>query len=114
VRYVIVLVMLALHPFNMIAENRTVSRKTRRDGKLEISPSAASVIAAFGDDFQLETDGIAARARLIGMPCTCSKATSAGSHVHYFVESESLKLLAAEAVVRVEIEKGTRTVRVGS
>ena len=98
----------------MIAENRTVSRKTRRDGKLEISPSAASVIAAFGDDFQLETDGIAARGRLIGMPCTCSKATSNGSHVHYFVESESLKLLAPAAVVRVEIEKGTQTVRVGT
>jgi hypothetical protein len=97
----------------MIHENRTVSRKTPRDGKLEISPSAASVIAGFGIEFDLEADGRPARARLVGMPCTCAKATVAGAHVHYFLESEPLKGLPADSVVRVEIEQTLKRVRVG-
>jgi hypothetical protein len=97
----------------MIHENRTVSRKTPRDGKLEISPSAAAVVAGFGTEFELETDGQAARGRLVGMPCTCSKATASGAHVHYFLESEPLKGLPPDAVVRVEIERSTKRVRVG-
>ena len=97
----------------MIQENRTVSRKTPRDGKLEISPSAASVVAGFGTEFDLEADGRPARARLVGMPCTCTKAPASGAHVHYFLESEPLKGLPPDSVVRVEIERSTKRVRVG-
>jgi hypothetical protein len=96
----------------MIHESRTVSRKTPRDGKLEISPTAASVVAGFGTEFDLETDGLASRARLIGLPCTCTKAAASGAHVHFFLESEPLKSLAPESVVRVEIEKDAKRVRV--
>jgi hypothetical protein len=97
----------------MIRENRTVSRKTPRDGKLEISPVAASVVAAFGHEFDLETADGPARARLVGMPCTCAKATAQGAHVHYFLESEPLKSLTPESVVSIEIEEGERRVRIG-
>jgi hypothetical protein len=97
----------------MIHENRTVSRKTPNDGKLEISPVAASVVAAFGHEFDIEASGQPARARLVGMPCTCRKANAEGAHVHYFLESEPLKELTPESVVRVEIEEGERRVRIG-
>jgi hypothetical protein len=97
----------------MIHENRTVSRKTPRDGKLEISPSAASVVAGFGTEFDLEADGRPARGRLVGMPCTCTKAPASGAHVHYFLESEPLKGLPPDSIVRVEIERSTKRVRVG-
>ena len=98
----------------MIHENRTVSRKTPRDGKLEISPTAASVVAGFGNEFDLETGGRAARARLIGLPCMCTNAAADGAHVHFFLESEPLKGLAPETVVRVEIETDAKRVRVGA
>ena len=97
----------------MIRENRTVSRKTPSDGKLEISPVAASVVAAFGHDFEIETGDGPARARLVGMPCTCRKANASGAHVHYFLESETLRSLTPESVVRIEIEEGEQRVRVG-
>ena len=97
----------------MIQENRTVSRKTPRDGKLEISPVAASVLAGFGKEFEIETGGRPARARLVGMPCTCEKAKAQGAHVHYFLESEPLKSLTPESVVCVEIEESDQRVRIG-
>jgi hypothetical protein len=48
------------------------------------------------------------------LPCTCTKAAATGAHVHFFLESEPLKGLAPETVVRVEIETDAKRVRVGA
>jgi hypothetical protein len=48
----------------MLLDERTVSRKTPLDGRLEISAAAADRLAALGDDFALVSAGRAGRGRL--------------------------------------------------
>jgi hypothetical protein len=96
----------------MTPEHRTVSRKTPQDGKLEVSPSTAAALVALGDEFPLDCLGARSRGRLVAMPCTCEKANANGAHVHYFVESDSLRTLVPETVVQVEIETEARSVRI--
>jgi hypothetical protein len=85
-------------------EQRTVSRKTPLDGKLEISAAAAARLQLLGSSFELHTDGHDARARLVELACTCAKGGSAGQHLHHFVESDALRSLEAGTEVRVEID----------
>ena len=94
-----------------LLERRTVSRKTPRDGRLEITPESAERLAALGDDFALASGGTAGRARLHTMPCGCAKGASSG-HVHHFVESPLLMALVPETSVLIELEEATETVRV--
>lgn len=99
----------------MLLEQRTVSRKTPRDGRLEITPESFARLAALGgDDFAISSGGVAGRARLHSMPCGCAKGAASG-HVHHFVESPLLARLAPETIVGVELEDaadGSPAVRV--
>ena len=99
----------------MLLERRTVSRKTPRDGRLEISAESAARLAALADDFAVTTGGAMGRGRLEAMPCGCAKGAG-GGHVHHFVESPLLMALVPESTVVVELDEsgGAPTVRVAA
>jgi hypothetical protein len=88
----------------VLIEQRTVSRKTPLDGKLEISARAAERLAALGATFPVRTPSDEGTARLHEMSCTCAKGTSGGQHLHHFVESDVLRTLEPGIDVRVEID----------
>ena len=95
----------------MLIDERTVSRKTPLDGRLEISEAAAERLAALGDGFALASAGRDGRGRLASLACTCAKG-SGGGHVHHFIESPLLAALAPESAVRVELDERSGAVRV--
>lgn len=88
----------------MFVEQRTVSRKTPEDGKLEISAAAAARMHALGASFPLRTATGEGSARVIEMSCTCTKAGDSGQHQHHFIESELLRALEANTDVRVTLD----------
>jgi hypothetical protein len=88
----------------MLIEQRTVSRKTPLDGRLEISESSAERLGLLGETFSVRTAHGSGRARLQAMTCTCAKSDSRGEHVHHFVESELLRALEPGASVRIELD----------
>lgn len=93
----------------MLLERRAVSRKTPRDGRLEITPESFARLAALGrDDFAISSGGVVGRARLHSMPCGCAKGATSG-HVHHFVESPLLARLVPETVVLIELDDGDVT-----
>ena len=83
-------------------ERRTVSRKTPGDGKLEITKVAARTLEALGDRFTVTVDTRHGDGRLGTMPCTCRGDDA--PHVHYFVESELLRTLAAGTEVDLKLD----------
>ena len=95
----------------MLLERRTVSRKTPRDGRLEISAGSAERLAALGREFAVATGGVTGRGRLEAMPCGCAKGAG-GGHVHHFVESPLLTSLVPESTVLVELDEASDTIRV--
>jgi hypothetical protein len=88
----------------VLIEHRTVSRKTPRDGRLEISESTAAHLETLGETFQVRTAHGEGAARLHAMTCTCAKSGSAGQHVHHFVESDVLRALEPGELVRIELD----------
>lgn len=97
----------------MLLEERTVSRKTPLDGRLEISVETARRLGPLGPDIRLASGGRQGVARLHAMACTCAKG-AAGSHVHHFLESPLLRTLAPESTARVELDETGGSVRVTS
>jgi hypothetical protein len=87
-------------------ERRTVSRKTPGDGKLEITKVAARRLEALGTEFPLAVDARRGRGSLGTMPCTCRGGDK--PHVHYFVESDLLRSLAAGSEVDLFLDDGGR------
>jgi hypothetical protein len=88
----------------MLIEQRTVSRKTPLDGRLEISAATAARLEALGESFPLRTAAGQGRASLHEMSCTCTKAAASGEHQHHFIESDLLRALAPNTEVRVELD----------
>jgi hypothetical protein len=95
----------------MLLEQRSVSRKTPLDGKLEISPAAAARIAPLGAEFPLAHAGREGRGRLYAMECTCTRAAGE-RHVHHFVESPLLMALVPGTDVRVELDEQRPALRI--
>ena len=87
-------------------ERRTVSRKTPGDGKLEITKVAAERLEPLGSEFPLAVDNKRGRGSLGSMPCTCRGGDK--PHVHYFVESDLLRSLAAGSEVDLFLDDGRR------
>lgn len=85
-------------------ERRTVSRKTPGDGKLEITKFAAQRLESLGSEFPLAVDAQRGRGSLGAMPCTCRGGDK--PHVHYFVESDLLRALAAGSEVDLFLDDG--------
>jgi hypothetical protein len=83
----------------MFLERRTVSRKTAKDGRLEITKRAAERITGA---FDVELSGARSPASLGTMECTCRGADN--PHVHYFVESPVLQQLSAGAEVDLHLD----------
>lgn len=74
-------------------EHRTVSPKTPADGKLEITKVAAGRLESLGSRFPVVVDDRHGDGALATMPCTCRGHDK--PHVHYFVESDLFRSLAA-------------------
>ena len=87
-------------------ERRTVSRKTPGDGKLEITKVAAGRLEPLGTEFPLAVDDERGRGSLASRPCTCRGGDK--PHVHYFVESDLLRSLAAGSEVDLFLDDGGR------
>ena len=88
----------------MHVDRRTVSRKTPRDGKLEISEGAASQLATLGPDIPVEWNAKAGRAMISHFTCTCGKGD--GQHEHHFLESPLLTSLPVGAEVDLIVRAG--------
>ena len=82
-----------------LLETRTVSRKTPRDGRLEITrPTALRLQQTVGDgEMALDLDGIVGVARLDTYECTCRGPDE--RHVHYFLQSDLFRGLVPESRV---------------
>ena len=89
----------------MHLDRRTVSRKTPRDGKLEISPGAAARLGEIGPDLRAEWSGSSGPATLASMSCTCGGAGA--THDHYFLESAVLRTLPVGQEVDLALESST-------
>ncbi|MGH7470789.1 MAG: hypothetical protein ACRENP_22815 [Longimicrobiales bacterium] len=87
----------------MFLERRTVSRKTAGDGRLEITKQAALVIEPLGQTLTVELAGETVQASLGTMACTCRGAEN--PHVHYFLQCDRFKSLAAQSVVDLELDR---------
>jgi hypothetical protein len=74
-----------------VLERRTVSRKTARDGKHEISADTAARLRALSSPLPVTVDGVADRATVAAMPCTCRPE----AHEHWFIEAPALRSLEA-------------------
>lgn len=88
----------------MLVLKTVVSRKTPRDGRLEIPSSLADRLASAESPLVLSIGGFEQAAQVEAMPCTCAKSATTGKHVHHFLSSEILKSLPAEANVNVEVD----------
>jgi hypothetical protein len=94
----------------MHLERRTVSRKTSKDGRLEITKRAAEEFSALTDSFDVDLSGARSPASLGTMECTCRGADN--PHVHYFIQSPALQRLAAGDEVDLDLDVVTRVVRI--
>lgn len=98
----------------MLIMRAVVSRKTPRDGRLEITSSLADRLLALQSPLMVSVGGAEEHAQVEEMPCTCSKASSTGQHVHHFLASELLKSLTPETNVRVEVDVDRAQVHIES
>jgi hypothetical protein len=85
----------------MFLERRTVSRKTPRDGRLEITGAAAARLAHGGATLRIEVAGRSAPATVDTMTCTCRGGEH--PHEHYFVQSQLLKELTVGSEVDLTV-----------
>ena len=85
-----------------LIEQRTVSRKTPGDGKLEVTKVAAATLESLGPAFRVLVDDRPGDARLGTMPCTCRGDDM--PHVHYFVESDLFRSLQAGSTVDLVLD----------
>ena len=85
-----------------LLEQRTVSRKTPGDGKLEVTKPAAASMESLGAEFGVAVGDRSGAARLGSMPCTCRGGDQ--PHVHYFVESDLFRSLTAGESVTLFVD----------
>jgi hypothetical protein len=83
-------------------EQRTISRKTPGDGKVEITKVAAGHLESLGQSFAVRVDDAEDRATLGEMPCTCRGKDA--PHVHYFVESDLFRSLVPGSTVELLVD----------
>jgi hypothetical protein len=83
-------------------EQRTISRKTPGDGKVEITKVAAGRLESLGQAFPVRVSDADGHARLGEMPCTCRGKEA--PHVHYFVESELFRSLTPGSTVELLVD----------
>ena len=89
-----------------LLETRTVSRKTARDGKHEISPDTAARLRALPTPLHVVVDGRPDRGTVASMSCTCRPE----AHEHWFLESPALRSLEAGRHAATSIAADGRTI----
>jgi hypothetical protein len=94
----------------MLIENRTISRKTPLDGKLEITKRAAERLMKFGERIRVDVGGRHATVALSTYDCTCRGTDK--PHVHYFIESPVFKKLEPGSEVRLDWDEENETLAV--
>lgn len=94
-----------------VLERRAVSRKTARDGKHEISPGLAARLRMLADKLDVIVDGVADRASIASMPCTCQ---GAEAHEHWFLEANALRGMEAGREARVALGDDGRTLEIST
>ena len=88
----------------MLIVRTVVSRKTPRDGRLEIPESLASRLLSLELPLSISLGDDEHDVAVEEMPCTCSKALQGGQHVHHFLASDVLKGLTPETNVSVAVD----------
>ena len=83
-------------------ERTTVSRKTPRDGRLEIFPATGSRLRNAGPALRVIVGDAAAAATVESMPCGCNK--GAAGHAHTFLTADILRQLRPESTVSVSLD----------
>jgi hypothetical protein len=96
----------------VLLERRTVSRKTPRDGRLELTKPAAQRLEQLGGTLDLSVGDEGGTAIVSSFECTCRGPDK--RHLHYFLESDLLKALPPESVVLVELDEESRRIVVRS
>lgn len=86
----------------MLLQWCTVSRKTPRDGRLEITDRSARALAALPMPLRVRWRDATGDGALDSMECGCRG--SEHRHVHWFIRSELLKALAPESRVQVDYD----------
>jgi hypothetical protein len=89
-----------------LLERRTVSRKTARDGKHEISADTAARLRALPPPLEVIVDGVADKATVVAMPCTCRPE----AHEHWFIEAGALRSLEAGRVATTSLASNGLTI----
>jgi hypothetical protein len=89
-----------------VLERRTVSGTTARDGKHEISADTAARLCTLASPFDVVVDGVADRATLVPMPCTCRPE----AHEHWFIEAGALRSLPEGREATTSFTSDGRTV----
>ena len=92
-------------------ERRAVSRKTARDGKHEISADLAARLRRLATTLDVIVDGVADRASIESMPCTCQ---GPEAHEHWFLESNALRTMEAGREARVALGNDGRTLEIST
>jgi hypothetical protein len=93
-----------------LLEHRTVSRKTARDGKHEVSVETAARLRALSLPFDVIVDGVPDRGTLVTMACTCRPE----AHEHWFIEAHALRSLEAGREATTSVSPDGRTVEIRS
>ena len=90
----------------MLLEIREVSRKTPRDGRLEVTETTARRLAPFGATVAVDVGTQRGEASLESLACRCAKGEGGGSHTHHFLQSSLFHSLRAGETVVLELLAG--------
>ncbi len=94
----------------MLLEVREVSRKTARDGRLEVTEASARRLGLVPSPLQVALDEVRGEATLVDMSCTCAKGGDSAGHRHYFVQSSLFSVLPAGETIVLELDERVLTV----
>lgn len=91
-------------------ETTAVSRKTPRDGKLEIRHETAVRLRDAGAAVTVQVGDSEGPGAVVSMPCGCRGKTTHVEHV--FLQAEGLRALAPELVVELTLDPDAIPARV--
>lgn len=94
-----------------VLERRTVSRKTARDGKHEISAELAARLRQLATTLDIVVDDVADRASVASMPCTCR---GPEAHEHWFLESDALRAMEPGREASISLGPDGRSIEIST
>lgn len=94
----------------IVLETAAVSRKTPRDGKLEIRRETAERLRDAGATVTVLVGDSEGPGTVVTMPCGCKGETTHAEHV--FLQSEGLRALSPELTVELSLDADAIPARV--